>query len=93
MKAQDNYIQPGMNVTKCELCGYNKQGHINKGGGNVFVPIPMKLYEQVRLDCYYETEATCTNGHKTKVRFIHTLAPQANEETIRDLQKLFGRYY
>lgn len=91
--AFDNYIQPGMNITKCEFCGYDRKGQVDEDGGNVFVPVSMDRYETVRHDGYWEVSAKCTKGHTTKIKFIHPLAPQTDEESIRQVQEQFGRYF
>jgi len=91
MQISDNIIHPGMNVTKCQICGYDKSGHVRARGGNVFVPVTMERYAIVRHDGSWKTEAKCTNGHTALVTFVYPLAPQASEENIRELQKLFGR--
>lgn len=91
--AFDNYVVAGMNVTKCEFCGYDKTGHVNSKGGNVFIPVSLERYEAIRHDGYWEVDAKCTKGHTTKVKLIHPLGPQANEESIRQLQEQFGRYF
>lgn len=87
-----NYIVAGINVAKCEHCGMSGSGSPKKDGGNVFVSIGLKLYEQARHDCFLKAEGRCHKCNRiSRADFIHPAAPKASEEAIRDLSRAVAR--
>jgi len=83
-----NYIVAGVNVAKCEHCGFDKYGKPRQDGGNVFIKIGLKRYEKVRHDCFLRTRGRCRKcGRLSFADFVHVPAPKASEETIREIAK------
>lgn len=83
-----NYVQAGINIAKCGHCGMDSQGKPRKNGGNLFIPIDLKLYALIRHTCDMRLEGSCHRcGKKSFARFIHQLAPRASEESIKAISK------
>ena len=83
-----NYIVAGVNVVKCEHCGMDGGGKPRKEGGNVFIRIGLKRYERVRHDCFLKAMGRCHKcGKMSFAEFVHPAAPEASEESIRNIAR------
>ena len=80
------YVKAGMNVVKCEHCGFDGQGKPRTDGGNVFLSVDLDLYEVIRHDCAHMIKGRCKKCKRiSHTKLIHPLAPKASEQTIRDI--------
>ena len=80
------YVVAGMNVVKCEHCGFDGQGKPRTDGGNVFLVVDLKLYGIIRHDCAHLMKGKCKKCKRTsETKLIHPLAPKASEQTIRNI--------
>lgn len=82
------YVTAGMNVVKCEHCGFDGQGKPRTDGGNVFLVVDLDLYETIRHDCARQMKGKCKRcGRISETKLVHPLAPKASEQTIRNITK------
>lgn len=86
------YVIAGINVVKCEHCGFDGQGKLRTKGGNVFISVDLDMYEGIRHDCARLVKGKCKKcGRISHTKLIHPMAPRSTEKAIRQLVRAVAK--